>query len=48
MADLPELDIEGVRRFCEKRWPQEVADEVRLEMTVRGTRVSIHELRPLF
>lgn len=43
---LPELDIEKVRRFCKARVPDTLADEVRLEVTVKGKRVSIHEQRP--
>jgi hypothetical protein len=43
---LPELDIEKLRRSCRKRVPEQLADEVRLEVTVRGKRVSVHECRP--
>ena len=43
---LPELDIEKVRRFCERHISDARRDEVRLEVSVRGRRVSIHERRP--
>jgi len=43
---LPELDIEKLRRSCRRRVPDTVADEVRLEVSVEGKRVSIHECRP--
>ena len=48
-SPLPELDVEKVRRFCAAQWPEEkFKDQVRLEVSVRGKRVSVHELRPLF
>ncbi len=43
---LPELDIEQLRRSCKERVPDKFADEVRLDVTVKGKRVSIHENRP--
>lgn len=45
---LPELDVEKVRRWCKARVPARVADQVRLDVTVRGRRISIHECRPPF
>jgi LPS sulfotransferase NodH len=42
---LPELDIEKLRRFCRERIPDSAQDEVRLEVTVEGKRVSVHERR---
>jgi hypothetical protein len=36
------LDIEKLRRSCKKRVPEKFADELRLDVTVRGKRVSIH------
>jgi hypothetical protein len=36
---LPELDIEKLRRFCDRRVP------ARLEVSVKSSRVSVHELR---
>ncbi len=45
---LPDLDVEKVRRFCDERVPEHVKDKVRLEMTVKVKRVSIHERRPPF
>jgi hypothetical protein len=43
---LPELDVEKLRRFCRERVPDEVKDEVRLEVTAKDARLSIHERRP--
>jgi hypothetical protein len=43
---LPEIDIEKLRRFCRRHVPDALADEVRLEVTVKGRRVSVHECRP--
>ena len=43
---LPEIDVEKLRRFCRERIPDSVKDEVRLEVTVKGKRVSVHERRP--
>ena len=45
---LPDLDVEKLRRFCKGRVPERVKDKVRLEVTVKGKRVSIHERRPPF
>jgi len=45
---LPDLDVEKLRRFCKRRVPDRVKDRVRLELTVTGKRVSIHERRPPF
>jgi hypothetical protein len=45
---LPELDVEKVRRFCKKRVPDTLADEVRLTVTTRGKNVSIHQRRPVW
>jgi len=42
---LPEIDVEKVRQFCRARIPEKFADEVRLEVTIRGKAVSIHECR---
>jgi Protein of unknown function (DUF3024) len=43
---LPELDMEKLRRSCRRRVPDALADEVRLEVSVKDERVSIHECRP--
>jgi hypothetical protein len=45
---LPDLDVERVKRFCAKKVPANLADEVRLEVTTRGQSVSIHERRPVW
>lgn len=42
---LPELDIAKLRRFAERRVPERARDQVRLEVTAKGKRVSVHELR---
>ena len=44
---LPEHDVEKIRRFCAERIPVALKSEVRLEVSVRGRRVSIHERRPV-
>src|SRR3974377_1646546 len=45
---LPELDVEKVRRLCQKKCPDRLADKVRLEVTTAGQNFSIHECRPLW
>jgi hypothetical protein len=47
-SPLPEIDIEKVRRSCRRRVPDTFKDEVRLEVTVRGRHLSIHERRPVW
>lgn len=47
-VDLPELDVEKLKRFCAKKVPATLADEVRLEVSTRGRSVSIHERRPVW
>jgi len=48
VSPLPELDLDELRRFCAEQWPEEFKDEVRLEVRVRGSRVSVDECRPAF
>lgn len=43
---LPELDIERIRRYCAGRVPPQFADEIRIEIDVRGRAVTIRECRP--
>jgi hypothetical protein len=43
---LPDLDVEKLRRFCKRRVPKRVKDKVRLEVTVKGKRVSIKRRPP--
>jgi hypothetical protein len=43
---LPELDVDKLRRSCRRRVPDTLAEEVRLEVSVKDKRVSIHESRP--
>ena len=45
---LPALDVEKVKRFCAKKVPANLADEVSFEVTTRANSVSIHERRPLW
>jgi hypothetical protein len=45
---LPEIDVEKVRRFCARKCPASLAEEVRLEVTTRGKNISIHECRPIW
>ena len=47
-SPLPEIDVERVRRACRRRVPDQFKDEIRLEVTVRGKHVSIHEQRPVW
>ena len=46
MADLPELDMVRVRRWADQRIPGHVSDEIRIEVGVRGSFVTIFERRP--
>ena len=45
-TQLPEIDIEKLRQMCRHSVPDKFKDELRLEVTVRAQRVSIHERRP--
>ena len=38
---MPELDIEKLRRLLQRRCPDELVDEARLELTVAGKRLSV-------
>jgi hypothetical protein len=42
----PDLDVARIRRFCENRVPAHLRDEARVEATVRGNSVTIHDCRP--
>jgi hypothetical protein len=46
MAELPELDIARVRRWCEQRIPAQARDQVRVECDVGPQHVTIVECRP--
>jgi hypothetical protein len=46
MAELPELDIARVRRWCEERVPPHVRDQVRVECDVAPRHLTIVESRP--
>jgi hypothetical protein len=46
MAELPELDIARVRRWCEQRIPAQARDQVRVECDIGPQHVTIVECRP--
>ncbi len=45
-AVLPELDLIRIRRYVDARVPSHVSDQIRVEVEVRGTTVTIVERRP--
>lgn len=45
MAAIPEGPLALVEEFCERRVPQHVRDQVRLECSVRGRSITITERR---
>ena len=42
----PELDLRRIRKFCDERVPSHLRDQVRIEVEVDGTRVTVVERRP--
>lgn len=46
MAAPPEIAIAAVRRYCERKTPPELRDEMRLEVDVRGSAVTMLDCRP--
>lgn len=46
VADLPELDMVRVRRWADQQIPDHARDEIRIEVGVRGSFVTIFECRP--
>ena len=46
MAELPELDIARVRRWCEERVPAHARDQVRVEYDIGPRQLTIVECRP--
>ncbi len=46
MADVPELDVAKIRKYCASRVPSEFHDQIRVEATIRGRSVTIVECRP--
>ena len=46
MAELPELDIARVRRWCEQRVPAHARDQVRVEYDIGPRQLTIAECRP--
>jgi hypothetical protein len=43
---VPELDLARIRRYVDARVPSRVAAQVRMEVVVRGSAVTIVECRP--
>lgn len=43
---VPEIQLRQIARWCEQRVPAHARDEVRVEHTVRGSSVTILEVRP--
>ena len=46
MAGLPELDVARVERWCRARAPDQVRDQVRVEVDVAERHLTIVECRP--
>ncbi len=46
MGAIPDMDLEGIKRFCAERSPAELADELRVVHKVRGASVTLAESRP--
>jgi hypothetical protein len=46
MPAIPEASLALVEKYCERRVPQHVRDQVRLECSVRGKSITITERRP--
>lgn len=44
--DALDLDLERVRRYCAKRIPEHLRDEIRLDVEVRRGAIAIIERRP--
>jgi hypothetical protein len=42
----PDLDLERIRRYVDQRLPAAVAGQVRLEVQLRGMKVTLVERRP--
>lgn len=42
---IPETALAAIRRYCERKTPQEHRDEVRIEYAVRGKNATIFEAR---
>jgi hypothetical protein len=46
MSGLLEMDVARVRRWCRDRVPEQVRDQVRVEVDVAGRSMTIVECRP--
>ncbi len=45
-SPLPDLAVAKVKRYCEKRIPPHLRNELRLEVETRGRSITIFEHRP--
>ncbi|HZA74989.1 MAG TPA: DUF3024 domain-containing protein [Acidimicrobiales bacterium] len=45
---VPEPALAKIQRFCERRTPPKLRDQMRLEATTRGNSVTIADCRPLW
>jgi hypothetical protein len=43
---IPEVAVQRVRRFCDDQTPLEAGDQMRLEATVDGNKVTLADCRP--
>ncbi len=46
VADVPDIDLARIRKFCEDATPEELRNEMRVEADVRGKSVTVLECRP--
>ena len=46
MGTVPDLDLAKIRRYCKDKTPPELRDQIRLEVTVRRTSVTMFDCRP--
>jgi len=45
---VPDLAVAKIKRFCARRTPEQLRDEMRLDVAVRGDSVTILDCRPLW
>lgn len=48
MPAPPETDLAKIRKYCQAQVPDHLHDQIRIEVTVRGSSVTILESRPLW
>ena len=46
MPSPPDIDLAKIRKYCEGRVPAELRDEARIDVTVRGSVVTVSDCRP--